>query len=75
MPRSINHQQSGYFHLNWVKILNFLDFGFYLFSWEESGSDLLGDSAGLAFLNVRVTDSVQKGGFSSVHVTQDADDG
>ncbi len=59
MARSINDQQSWHLHLHRIEILDFLNFRFDFISREKSGSDLLCDSSSFAFLNVRVSDSVQ----------------
>ena len=36
---------------------------------ELGDSDLLGDTTGLTFLHIGVTDLVQQGGLSGIHVT------
>lgn len=41
---------------------------------EKSGTNLLGDSSSLTFLNTGVSDFVQKSGFSSVDMSQNTND-
>lgn len=74
MARGVDDQQS--WNVDWYFIEGFAFLYLFdeLFRREEGGTDLLGDAAGLALLDVGVADLVEQRGFAGVDVAEDAAD-
>ena len=74
MARGVDDQQS--WNVDWYFIEGFAFLYLFdeLFRREEGGTDLLGDAAGLALLDVAVADLVEQRGFAGVDVAEDAAD-
>ena len=74
VPRSVDNEQSRNVDISGEEIFAFVHFKHKLLFGEESGSYLLCDASSLTFLNIGLSDLVQKSSFSSIDMTQDAAD-
>lgn len=74
MARGVDDQKS--WHIDWYFIegFAFLYFLNELLRWEESSTDLLGDTTSFSLLNVSVADLVEQCGFTGIDVAEDATD-
>lgn len=74
MARGVDDQQS--WNIDWYFIEGFAFLYLFdeLFRREESGTDLLGDAAGFALLDVGAADLVEQRSFAGVDVAEDAAD-
>lgn len=74
MAWGVDDQQSWNIDWYFIEGLAFLNLFDELFRREESSTDLLGDSAGLALLDVGVADLVEQCSLAGVDVAEDAAD-